>query len=82
MSDELWQRVGYIAGRLAETFPQYQVKTRSYDSGVGMVTEFTVWDDIESRYIADYTLTHAAIVDVIDAELLVGMIVRAAQRWL
>jgi hypothetical protein len=80
MSEELWKRVGYIAGRLSETFPQHQVKTRSYETGGDMMTEFSVWDDIEARYIVAAPLTHAAIVDVIDADLLVMMIVRAAQR--
>lgn len=79
---EIWKRVGYIAGRLSAVFPQYQVKTRSYEASIGPVTEFTVWDEATARYVADYTLPHAAIEDVVDVDILVDLIVaRREGRW-
>lgn len=79
MDDELTKRIGYIAGRLAEEFPDCRVTTRQLYRAEATV--FEAFHDGVSRQIVDYTVSHSEIRAIVDVELIVRKIVDVPRSW-
>jgi len=76
---QIAQRVGVVAGLLAEHYPDHRIRTRQTLAGQATIFEVSTAD---GRNVVDYTVSHTQLTAIRNVHNVVASIIDAASRRL